>query len=68
MTAGWILIIMINTTSGKFVEKVAIGPFATIKQCQAARIDGLNRFKLEKVCVSQAHFEGRTIDPGVALD
>lgn len=68
MTAGWILIIMINTTSGKFVEKVAVGPFATKQQCQAARIDGLKRFKLEKVCVTEAHFEGRTIDPGVTPD
>lgn len=68
MTAGWILIIMINTTSGKFVEKVAIGPFVNKQQCQTARIDGLKRFKLEKICVSQAHFEGRDIDPGVALD
>ena len=68
MTAGWILIIMINTTSGQFVEKIAIGPFANKKQCQAARIEGLTRFKLEKVCESQAHFEGRSIDPGVALD
>jgi hypothetical protein len=68
MTAGWILIIAINTTSGKFVEKIAIGPFATRQQCQAARIDGLNRFKLEKACVTQNHFEGRTIDSGVAPD
>jgi hypothetical protein len=68
MTAGWILIIMINTTSGKFVEKIAIGPFATRQQCQAAKIEGLNRFRLEKACVTQAHFEGRTIDPGMALD
>jgi hypothetical protein len=68
MTAGWILIIAINTTSGKFVEKIAVGPFATRQQCQAARIEGLVRFKLEKVCVTQAHFEGRSIDPGVSLD
>jgi hypothetical protein len=68
MTAGWILIIAINTTGGKFVEKVSIGPFATKQQCQAARVEGLNRFKLEKACVTQAHFEGRTIDPGVAPD
>jgi hypothetical protein len=68
MTAGWILIIIINTTSGKFVEKIAIGPFATKQQCQAARIDGLRRFRLEKVCVTEAHFDGRTIDPGVAPD
>jgi len=68
MTAGWILIIIINTTSGKFVEKISIGPFSSKQQCQAARIDGLNRFRLEKACVSQSHFEGRTIDPGMALD
>jgi hypothetical protein len=68
MTAGWILIIAINTTGGKFIEKIAIGPFASRQQCQAARIEGLKRFKLEKVCVTQAHFEGRTIDPGVAPD
>ena len=68
MTAAWILIIAINTTSGKFVEKISIGPFATKQQCQAAQIDGLKRFKLEKVCVTQAHFEGRSIDPGVPLD
>jgi hypothetical protein len=68
MTAGWILIIAINTTSGKFVEKISIGPFASKQQCQAARIDGLKRFRLEKVCVTQAHFEGRSIDPGVTPD
>jgi hypothetical protein len=68
MTAGWILIIAINTTGGKFIEKIAVGPFANKQQCQAARVEGLNRFKLEKVCVTQAHFEGRTIDPGVPLD
>lgn len=67
-TAGWILIIMINTTGGKFVEKIAVGPFASKQQCQAARIEGLNRFRLEKTCVTQAHWQGRTIDPGVALD
>jgi hypothetical protein len=68
MTSGWILIIMIYTTGGQFVEKVAVGPFANKQQCQAARFDGLKRFKLEKVCVTTAHFEGRTIDPGVAPD
>lgn len=68
MTAGWILVVVISTTSGKFVEKVAVGPFASKQQCQAARFDGLNRFKLEKVCVTVSHFEGRTIDPGVAPD
>lgn len=68
MTAGWILIIIINTTSGKFVEKVSVGPFASRQQCQAARVEGLARFRLEKVCVTQAHFEGRTVDPGVAPD
>jgi hypothetical protein len=68
MATGWVLIIMIYTTSGKYVEKIAIDNFATRQHCQAARIDGLQRFKLEKVCVSKGHFEGRTIDPGVAPD
>lgn len=68
MTAGWIMVVMIYTTGGKFVEKVAVGPYATKQQCQAARFEGLTRFKLEKVCVTQSHFEGRSIDPGVAPD
>jgi hypothetical protein len=68
MTAGWILIIAINTTGGKFIEKIAVGPFATQQQCRAAQIDGLARFRLEKVCVTQAHFEGRSIDPGITPD
>ena len=68
MTAGWILVIAINTTSGKFVETISIGPFDSKQQCQAAKIEGLNRFKLEKTCVTQKHFEGRTIDPGVTPD
>jgi hypothetical protein len=68
MTTSWILVVMIYTTSGQFVEKVAVGPYASKKQCQAAKFDGLKRFKLETVCVTQAHWEGRTIDPGVAPD
>lgn len=68
MSVEWILVIAINTTGGKFVEKIAIGTFANKQQCQAAQIEGLNRFKLEKACVTQAHFDGRTIDPGTAPD
>jgi hypothetical protein len=68
MTAGWILVIAISTTSGKFVEKIAIGPFASRQQCQAAQIDGLKRFRLDKVCVTADHFEGRAIDSNVAPD
>jgi hypothetical protein len=69
MTAtSWILVVMIYTTSGQFVEKVAVGPYASKKQCQAAKFDGLKRFRLETVCVTQAHWEGKTVDPGVAPD
>lgn len=68
MTTSWILVVMIYTTSGQFVEKVAVGPYASKKQCQAAKFDGLRRFKLETVCVTQAHWEGKTVDPGVAPD
>lgn len=69
MTAtSWILVVMIYTTSGQFVEKVAVGPYSSKKQCQAARFDGLKRFKLETVCVTQAHWEGKTVDPGVTPD
>lgn len=68
MTTGWILVIALSTTSGKFVEKVSIGPFTTKQQCMNAKIEGLNRFKLDKVCVSSEHFNGRKIDDGVALD
>jgi hypothetical protein len=68
MTAGWILIIAINTTGGKFVEKIEFGTFPTKKACMAVKIEGLNQWKLSKVCVSKAHWEGRTIDPGVTPD
>jgi len=68
MTSAWILIIIFNTTSGKFVDKLEIKGFVTKQQCLAAQVSGINQFKLEKVCVTRAHFEGRTIDPGVAPD
>ena len=68
MTAGWILIVALHTTSGQFVEKIEFGTFPTKKACMDMKIDGFNRWKLSKVCVSKAHWEGRTIDPGVALD
>ena len=68
MSTSWILVVLIYTTSGQFVEKVAVGPYASKKQCQAARFDGLKRFRLETVCVTQSHFEGKTVDPGVAPD
>ena len=68
MTAGWILIVALHTTSGKFVDKFELGPFPTKQSCQATKISGLNQFKKNKVCVTAAHFEGRTIDNGIALD
>lgn len=68
MTAGWILIVALHTTGGKFVDKFAVGTFPTKKACMAMKIEGLNQWKLNKVCVSTAHFKGRSIDPGVALD
>jgi len=71
MAAGvgpWVLIIILNTTGGKFVDKLEIKGFGSKQQCQAAQINGFNQWKLEKVCVTRAHFEGRTIDPGVAPD
>jgi hypothetical protein len=68
MTAGWILIIALHTTSGQFVDKFELGPFATKKACMATKISGLNQFKKNKVCVTVAHWEGRDIDSGVAPD
>ena len=68
MTGGWILIIALSTTSGQFVQKIEFGPYATKKACMAVKIQGLNQWKLNKVCVTQSHWEGREIDPGVALD
>ena len=68
MTAGWILIVALHTTSGKFVDKFELGPFPTKQACMATKISGLNQFKKNKVCVSQAHWEGRDIDSGVASD
>jgi hypothetical protein len=68
MTGGWILIIMLHTTGGKFVDKIELGPFATKQACQAVKLSGINQFKKNRVCVSQAHFEGRDIDPGITPD
>ena len=68
MTAGWILIVALHTTSGKFVDKFELGPFPTKQACMATKISGLNQFKKNKVCVSQAHWEGRDIDSVVAPD
>lgn len=68
MTGGWILIVALHTTSGQFVDKFELGPFASRQACLSTKIAGLNQFKKNRVCVSQAHFEGRSIDPGVTPD
>lgn len=68
MTGGWILIIALHTTSGQFVQKIELGPFATKKSCASIKVLGLNQFKKHRVCVSQAHWEGREFDNGVAPD
>lgn len=68
MNAGWILIVALHTTGGRFVDKLELGPFATKKACQAVKVQGFNQWKLNKVCVSTAHWEGRDVDSGVAPD
>ena len=68
MTGGWILIVALHTTSGQFVDKFELGPFVSKQACLSTKISGLNQFKKNRVCVSQAHFEGRSIDPGVTPD
>lgn len=68
MNNAWILIVALHTTSGKFVDKFELGPFPNKQACMATKISGLNQWKLNKVCVSQTHWEGRNIDPGVLPD
>lgn len=68
MTGGWILIVALHTTSGQFIQKIEFGTFPTKKDCMAIKIEGLNQWKLNKVCVSKSHWEGRSIDPGVTPD
>ena len=68
MTGGWILIVALHTTSGQFIQKIGFGTFPTKKDCMAIKIEGLNQWKLNKVCVSKSHWEGRSIDPGVTPD
>jgi hypothetical protein len=68
MGSGWVLIIALHTTSGKFVDKFEIGTFPTKQACMTAKISGLNQFKKSKVCVTQDHFEGRSIDSDVSPD
>ena len=68
MTGGWILIVALHTTSGQFIQKIEFRTFPTKKDCMAIKIEGLNQWKLNKVCVSKSHWEGRTFDPGVTPD
>jgi len=68
MTGSWILIVALHTASGQFVDKLSFDGFATKKACMAVKIQDPDQLKLRKVCVSKAHWEGRTIDPGVNPD
>lgn len=68
MISGWVLIVAISTTGGKFIEKIEFGPFASRQQCEKIQINGLQRFKLNKICVSVDHWTGKSIDPGVSPD
>ena len=45
MTGGWILIVALHTTSGKFVDKFELGPFATKQACMATKFPDLISFK-----------------------
>lgn len=68
MGSGWVLIIALHTTSGKFVDKFELGTFPTKQACMSVKISGLNQFKKYKTCVTQSHWEGRDIDSSVAPD
>lgn len=68
MTAGWVLIVAVSTLSGKFIEKIELGPFATKNQCESITVSGFDRYKLNKICVTIDHWTGKSVDAGTTPD
>lgn len=66
------LIVFLSTTCGEYVDKVE-RIYSSKVECKAVRSEVLKKFKLdgykvEAVCVSDDHYNGRSVDRGVALD
>jgi hypothetical protein len=68
MTTTWILIVALQTSSGKFVKKLEFGPYETKNACLSNKVPETHRWKSFKLCVSKAHWEGLDVDPGVVPD
>jgi hypothetical protein len=69
---AWVLVIAMSAPSGDFIAKREI-EFKTRKDCEAVRaqLPVLNSpfgIKHEGVCVTMAHWTGKKVDKGVALD
>ena len=58
---SWMLIIaLMQPSTGQYVDKVVVGPFPSESVCKMARIEGMDRFKTQRTCVTVDHWEGRS--------
>jgi len=57
---NWMLIIaLMQPGTDTYLDKVVIGPFVSESVCKSARVEGMDRFKVQRVCVTADHWEGR---------
>ena len=73
MASSWILLIMMYSPGGDFIDKYAEGPIATQKQCEIRRAsvngtkDSLG-ITHRGICITEAHWTGKEVMAGVPLD
>lgn len=57
---GWMLIIaLVQPGTGQYVDKIVVGPFPSESICKMARVEGLDKFRPQRLCVTVEHWEGR---------
>lgn len=66
---NWMLVIMLMSPSGKYIDKIAV-PQPSEAVCIAAKRDlqGTETMRPIGVCVTKDHWTGQKIMPGVYLD
>lgn len=56
----WMLIIaLLRPGTDNYVDKIVIGPFVSESVCKMARVEGADRFRTQRVCVTLDQWEGR---------
>lgn len=57
---SWMLIIaLVQPGNGSYVDKVVVGPFPSESVCKMARVEGMDRYRTQRLCVTVEHWEGR---------